>query len=208
MKDLKIYKDESGADKGDIHLMVNNLCYHGCKLCCNRQYDLASVPVITVEELRNAHTVTLTGGEPFLLPGLDGLLSGLRHDYKNVKNLYVYTSGAEMFYQRSRWNRWGAAGLINGYNISPKNETDFKALEMMFRDSENIYELFTGVKHNRFIFTEGGLFNHHYYETFLERLRPYCFAETWLSFDVEYRQWQEDFKPNGGVWRRLPIFFF
>lgn len=26
------------------------------------------------------------------------------------------------------------------------------------------------------------------------------------KFDVEYREWQEEFQPNGGVWRRLPVF--
>ena len=39
------YTDEPGADKGSIHLMINRRCGNSCPLCCNRQYDLETVPV-------------------------------------------------------------------------------------------------------------------------------------------------------------------
>lgn len=65
METKRKYTDEPGSDKGAIHLMINRWCGNSCPLCCNKQYDLDTVPVVTVEELKAAHTVMLTGGEPF-----------------------------------------------------------------------------------------------------------------------------------------------
>ena len=35
-----------------MHLMVTSLCDRDCKYCCNKQYDLNSIPYATDEELR------------------------------------------------------------------------------------------------------------------------------------------------------------
>lgn len=48
-----------------IHLMVTSLCNRDCKYCCNKQYSLDKIPYATSEELKNAETLLLTGGEPF-----------------------------------------------------------------------------------------------------------------------------------------------
>jgi hypothetical protein len=70
METKRKYTDEPGADKGAIHLMINRWCGNSCPLCCNKQYDLDTVPVVTVEELKAAHTVMLTGGDPFYVESL------------------------------------------------------------------------------------------------------------------------------------------
>ena len=85
------YTDEPGSDKGAIHLMINRTCTNSCPLCCNKQYDLDTVPVATVEELKAAHTVMLTGGDPFYVTGITEICSHLRHDYPNINQLYIYT---------------------------------------------------------------------------------------------------------------------
>ena len=59
MKTKRKYTDEPGFDKGAIHLMINRTCTNSCPLCCNKQYDLDTVPVATVEELKVAHTKKL-----------------------------------------------------------------------------------------------------------------------------------------------------
>ena len=45
--------------------MVTSLCNRDCKYCCNKQYDLNDIPYVTDEELREAETLCITGGEPF-----------------------------------------------------------------------------------------------------------------------------------------------
>ena len=47
--------------KGIIHLLVTSLCNRICEFCCNKQYDLNSIPYVTDEELKNCHTLCLTG---------------------------------------------------------------------------------------------------------------------------------------------------
>lgn len=39
-----------------MHLMVTSLCDRDCKYCCNKQYDLNSIPYATDEELRGVET--------------------------------------------------------------------------------------------------------------------------------------------------------
>lgn len=43
-------------------------------------------------------------------------------------------------------------------------------------------------------------------EKFIESLHLKGLAFYGAKFEVEYREWQEEFQPNGGVWRRLPVF--
>lgn len=51
---IRIYEDEPNADHSVIHLMMNSQCTNRCADCCNNQYDLNTVPVVTVEELKAA----------------------------------------------------------------------------------------------------------------------------------------------------------
>ena len=89
----RLYKDEENVDHTIIHLMVNSKCTNRCENCCNTQYNLDKVPVVTVEELQNAKVVLLTGGEPFLLSDIYGFVKSLRWQYPNIGKLYIYTSG-------------------------------------------------------------------------------------------------------------------
>ena len=49
-----------------IHLMITDKCKRNCKYCCNKQYDVHKIPVVTHEELQKAEYVFLTGGEPLI----------------------------------------------------------------------------------------------------------------------------------------------
>ena len=67
-------------------------------MCCNRLYDLDKLPTITGEQLREAHTVCLTGGEPFLLDQWDliHLCGKIRQQYPNIQKVYIYSSDQRM----------------------------------------------------------------------------------------------------------------
>lgn len=207
METKRKYTDEPGADKGSIHLMINRWCENSCPLCCNKQYDLDTVPVATVEELKAAHTVLLTGGDPFSVTGIPEICSHLRHDYPNIKQLYIYTSG-----------RWMSANMdinffperiypyVDGINFSPKGKWDYDAIKRMLTNIYFAVEFFFHVRSNRIILTPNNFMTREEQEKYIDSLPLEGLVFNGAKFEVEYREWQEEFKPNGGVWRRLPVF--
>jgi MoaA/NifB/PqqE/SkfB family radical SAM enzyme len=75
-----------------IHIMVTSLCKRNCEYCCNKQYDLNDIPYVTDEELRNAHTLLLTGGELFAFANPPEIAQYYKSRYPNIKAVYVYSN--------------------------------------------------------------------------------------------------------------------
>ena len=200
----RIYKDEENADHTIIHLMVNSNCTNRCNDCCNNQYNLDKVPVATVEELQNAKVVLLTGGEPFLLADIHDFVKSLRWQYQNIEKLYIYTSGYAMYKTRDKWLCYGDFGLyVDGINFSPKCNGDEKAIKKLFDDTDARLFLFHNMS-NRIILMdyEGKTTDD---DKFIQSLNCSDVSPS-AKFSIENRVFQKKFQPNGGVWRRLPIF--
>ena len=200
----RIYKDEENADHTIIHLMVNSNCTNRCNDCCNNQYNLDKVPVATVEELQNAKVVLLTGGEPFLLADIHDFVKSLRWQYQNIEKLYIYTSGYAMYKTRDKWLCYGDFGLyVDGINFSPKCNGDEKAIKKLFDDTDARLFLFHNMS-NRIILMdyEGKTTDD---DEFIQSLNCSDVSPS-AKFSIENRAFQKKFQPNGGVWRRLPIF--
>lgn len=176
-------------DKKIIHLLINTECGHNCKYCCNKQYNIDEIPVVTVGELKYADTVCLTGGEPFFT-NVDDLACRIKFEYSNIKNIYVYTSGRALAIYL-----WEDGNLqnIDGVNISPKDMDDVQFIETLARQQSLKTEI-DKLRSNRiYIFPE-----------MQDRgIESWNFENT----EIIYREWQEEFKPNGGIFRRLPILF-
>ena len=201
------YTDEPGSDKGAIHLMINRWCDNSCPVCCNKQYDLDTVPVATVEELKAAHTVLLTGGDPFALQNITDFCSHLRHEYPNIKHVYIYTSGWLMGFNKDFRRYSGQVfGKVNGINFSPKSKSDYKAIKDLLTDWDFSIDFFAHVRSNRIIIMPNDFMTRKEQEEYIESLPLKGLAFYGAKFEVEYREWQEEFKPNGGVWRRLSVF--
>ena len=200
----RLYKDEENADHTIIHLMDNSKCTNRCKNCCNNQYNLDKVPVVTVEELQNAKVVLLTGGEPFLLADIHDFVKSLRWQYQNIEKLYIYTSGYAMYKTRDKWLCYGDFGLyVDGINFSPKCNGDEKAIKKLFDDTDARLFLFHNMS-NRIILMdyEGKTTDD---DEFIQSLNCSDVSPS-AKFSIENRAFQKKFQPNGGVWRRLPIF--
>lgn len=207
METNRKYTDKSGADKRAIHLIINKFRSSIRPFCCNNQYDLDTVPVATVKELKTAHTVMLTGGEPFVVPGIVDFCSHLRFDYPNIKQLYVYTSGCEMFcYDELSFDSYYFSRNVDGIYFSPKIEIDYKAIKKMLTKKSFALEFFHFVPNNRIILMPNDFMTREQQEKYIESLPLKDLAVYGAKFEVEYRDWQEEFKPNGDVWRRLPVF--
>lgn len=185
-------------DKPVLHLMVNNTCTNNCALCCNKQYDVNDIPVVTVKELQSIDTVCLTGGAPMLnLQQLAEFTSNLEKSYPNIENCYIYVNGAELLsiyneldrmttrtlFQHFPWNTKVRYGLT----MSPKCKNDWDALREF-----SIY--MDAWRSNRiYCFSDEDIAN---------AMRVFRH----VNVEMVLRQWQPNFVPAPNtIFRRLPV---
>ena len=182
------------------HLYILNTCGHNCPLCCNRLYNIDKIPCITNEILLQVHTVCLTGGDPFYLGDLPlgNLVTNMRKQFPNIKNVYIYTSGTYLRYFLADIFKSGICKVylpIEGVTISPKNEEDWKNLQYML---SNYYSFFDSLVSNRLLVFQDQVELYHRYID-LSILTP-------LNIQVIGRNWQKEFNtPDNERFYRLPM---
>lgn len=162
-----------------IHIMVTTLCNRNCKDCCNKQYNLNDIPQVTEEELKRAHTICITGGEPFLFADPDAIARFYKLRYRNIKNVYVYTNAIELANYLS--NSQATLAFIDGVSVSIKVPYDIDFFEQKVIRDERILRMKSNLL---YVF---------------ENLNP---LETG-NFTVIDRKWQTTFVPaNNSIFRR------
>ena len=171
--------DRTEFTKGVIHLLVTSLCNRNCRYCCNKFYSLDDIPQVTDEELQDAHTICITGGEPFAYSNPVAISSFLKTHYPNIKRVIVYSNALELFeYLENGGNVFG----LDGLSISIKNHQDKRAFEKMivtYRGLEDLY--------NNYLYVFSDLF-------------PIAHG----NFTVIPREWQKEFVPaNDSIFRRV-----
>lgn len=170
--------ERTESTKQIIHIMVTSLCSRNCKHCCNKQYDLNDIPYVTDEELKEAETLCLTGGEPFAFTNPCEIATYYKHKYKNIKNVYVYTNAMEF----AKYLQYNTIRDIDGISISIKTKADVFAFDTFIKDSKDVCKLTS----NRLY-----VFNNLY-------------TEETQGFDIIHREWMEDFQPaNDSIFRRV-----
>lgn len=178
-----------------IHLYTISECGKKCPLCCNRLYDIDALQVVTVEELKSADTVCLTGGDPFLYNDLWKFVRYLRNQYPNIKNLYAYTSGHAL-YQYMK-NNWTHIEKLDGVSIAPKDAGDWLELRTLL--THGIYSnVISSIRSNRLMVFDNQKTN---FDKFMKDID--------LSmFTILGRKWDDKFVvPENEIFRRLPILF-
>lgn len=103
------------------HIMVTSLCDRDCKYCCNKQYDLNSIPYITEDELSRMKHIYLTGGEPFTYSNPNAIARKLKLRYQNIERVIVYSNAYELSEYLAHG---GMTHFIDGVTISIKSEID------------------------------------------------------------------------------------
>ena len=156
-----------------IHIMVTTLCNRDCKYCCNKQYSINDIPQVTDEELRNAHTVCITGGEPFEFADPGKIAEFYKKRYTNIQKVYVYTNAMELAGYLYKNDDPAALEYIDGVNVSIKHAYDRKMFEQTIINDTRISAMNSNLL---YVF---------------EDLNPVVSG----NFTVIKRQWQEDFKP-------------
>lgn len=170
--------------QGIIHLMVTSICDRDCPLCCNKQYDLnTEVPQVTDEELLKAHTIYITGGEPFIFSNPNSIARYLKKHYPNIKTIRVYTGAKELAeWLEFDWNPFNNLIFFDGVTVSLKNQRDVTDFEYYIVNNEQISRLPSNML---YVFGD---------------LAPRKLG----NFIVKPRVWMEDFIPdNKSVFRRI-----
>lgn len=122
--------EKTEATKRNIHLMVTSMCDRDCKYCCNKQYELNSIPYLTDDELSEADNIFITGGEPFKYANPVNIAWYLRNRKRNLSgedvNVYVYSNAVEL---RRYLYEYNNLGCIYGLTISIKTAEDYVAFK-------------------------------------------------------------------------------
>lgn len=193
MAKLNEYNDQT---KGKIHLMVTTLCDRDCKYCCNKQYNLDTIPTVTPEELKACHTAYITGGEPFLFSNPVEIAIFLKSRYPNIKTIRVYTNASAVadyisWYDGQYINKFNS---IDGLSVSIKNKKDWESFPSIVADADvqrmesNYLYLFNGFK----------------CPTPKDSLLMAMYRDGMNNFKVIEREWQEDFVPEPtSIFRRI-----
>lgn len=171
--------EKTEITKKIIHIMVTSLCGRNCKHCCNKQYDLNDIPYVTNEELKEAETLCLTGGEPFAFTNPCEIAAYYKHKYKNIKNIYVYTNAVELAHYLTFRT---TIHNIDGVSISIKTEDDRYAFHHFIKDRKDIRNL---PSNRLYVFDN-------------------LYTEEIDGFTVIHRAWMTDFQPaNDSIFRRV-----
>lgn len=182
------------------HILITDFCGRKCPLCCNRLYDLDNLPTVTGEMLRTAHTVCLTGGEPFSIGpyALRKICRNIRKQYPNIQKLYIYTSGAEL--ELIDIGYWELLIMdIDGINVSPKKRDDWDGLYRLSKICNHLTSERSKALSNRlYIFQEQ--------QREWDRIRNIIhLSDNW---QVIGRKWDREFKtPDNEHFVRLPILY-
>lgn len=73
-----------------LRLLITEKCNRNCEGCCNKEWDLSSLPICT--SFDGYDEIKLTGGEPLLKPSiLIDVIAKIRHDNPLAK-IFLYTA--------------------------------------------------------------------------------------------------------------------
>lgn len=168
--------DRTEKTSGIIHLMITSLCLRNCRYCCNKFYDLDDIPHVTSDELQCAHTLCLTGGEPFMFCNPPVYAKFFKQQYPNIKKVFVYSNSFELWlYLISRRTDGiddGRLDGIDGVNVSIKSIDDEESFEYI-KNQPGILRM-----------------NHNRLYVFGDKI-----PEDTGNFEVFTREWQTEFVP-------------
>ena len=158
-----------------VHIMITDKCNRKCPYCCNNQYDISSIPVVTDEELRKAEHIYLTGGEPFAHSDPCRVGDFIKTFYPNIERVGVYTNAYELF--EYLYKKKGRLYGIDTLTISLKDQRDKRVFkDYLSKDIDILSLTYKNIPHRVYSFVG------------LDGL------EKKTEFDIQERQWQKDFE--------------
>jgi len=78
--------------KRKARVLLWETCNRNCDGCCNKDWDLKSLPKVNLQGLKPYDEIILTGGEPMLYPSMVLVIAkGIKYKYPS-KTLTLYTA--------------------------------------------------------------------------------------------------------------------
>lgn len=112
-----------------LRLLVTSKCNRNCSKCCNKGYDLNSLPEFRLEEEPEYSEILITGGEPLLFPvEVAKICKYLRFNFPNTE-IYIYIA----------WTEWwdkehlDLFNYIDGVTVALHTQDDACAFEYTSR---------------------------------------------------------------------------
>ena len=110
---------------GKLRLLLFKKCNRDCNGCCNKEWDLKSLPV--EDDFRSYDEVNLTGGEPMLNWTLILKITALIRKQSNAK-VYVYTAKLDKIA-----NVVAVLGFVDGITVTLHDKSDVADFEILNR---------------------------------------------------------------------------
>lgn len=110
--------------KGKLRLLITEACNRNCKLCCNKQYNLAKLHVES--NFAQYSEIILTGGEPML--DVNYLINVIEHIKAKTgvnTKLWLQTAKVDDLY-----GILCTLDLINGVTVTLHDNTDIPAFKI------------------------------------------------------------------------------
>lgn len=137
-----------------IHLLTTKLCLRNCADCCNKLYDIESIPCVTKEELSQCEWLFLTGGEPFAFLNPSRIARYYKQQFKNIRKIVVYGNVKEFADYLFLAN--GTLNYVDGVSLSIKDKEDLDIWNRSVRDFMQYSGKFKNLIHNRlYCFIDG-----------------------------------------------------
>lgn len=104
-----------------LRLLLTEECNRSCKGCCNKGWDLSSIPVCISYE--GFEEILITGGEPLIKPGL---LFATIINIRMVTDtpIYIYTA-----YREDPARLWRFLSLVDGITLTLHTKKDVAAFK-------------------------------------------------------------------------------
>ena len=108
-----------------MHLMITTKCHNKCKFCCNNFYDLNKIDIATENDFPSINTLCITGKKSLLFNAkdIDNFVTDIKQRYQNIKHVYIYTTGYELYNFLSNIS---LNTQISGITLSPKTRNDWR----------------------------------------------------------------------------------
>ena len=107
-----------------LRLLITPKCNRNCEGCCNKDFDLKTLPIET--QFTNYKNIMLTGGEPMLDPYLIVRTIKAIRNQNNEANIILYTAKID-----DLWPLVNLFKMLNGLTVTLHSQNDvgpFKAL--------------------------------------------------------------------------------
>lgn len=101
-----------------LRLLLWSACDRSCPGCCNGDWDVDNLPVVTEKEIAHADMILLTGGEPMLSP--TRVLS-----YVNYLRAHASQSGTPIILYTAKPGRLPEMNYhLNGFTVTLHEQAD------------------------------------------------------------------------------------